>query len=77
MCQETKDNSTTTHIFVYQNQFFKANKTDERIIKTIVMNNIECTNLADKLNLIIYYPRNITNDLASRNNNSTKLPTLK
>ena len=41
------------------------------------MNNIECTKLTDKLNLIIYYPRNTINNLVSRNNNSLKLPTLK
>ena len=29
-----------------------------------VMNNIECTKLTDKLNLIINYPRNTINDLS-------------
>ena len=65
------------YTFLYQNQFSKAYKTDERILKTIVMNNIECTKLTDKLNLIIYYPRYTINNLDSRNNNSRKLPTLK
>ena len=41
------------------------------------MNNVECTKLTDKLNLIIYYPRKTVNNLVSRNNNSPKLPTLK
>ena len=63
--------------YLYIIYYIFVHKTDERILKTIVMNNIECTKLTDKQNLIIYYPRNTINNLVSRNNNSPKLPTLK
>ena len=35
-----------------------------------MVKNIECTNLTDKLNLIIYYPRNTIKNVVRRSNNS-------
>ena len=39
----------------YENQMTKANKIDERVIKNIVSRNVQCSNVNDRLNLIIYY----------------------
>ena len=43
-------------------------KTDERIIRNIVRNNINVTNGNDYLNLIIYYKSPTTAQLATKNN---------
>ena len=50
----TQENSNI-HQFFHQNQMSSAYKTDEKVIKTILKNNVKCKNDDDKLKLIIFY----------------------
>ena len=70
-------NKPTTHEIFYKNQFSSAYKTDERVIKQIIHNNVICMNENERIKLIIYYDKNTTNSLVSRNNQNAKLPPLK
>ena len=51
----------------YENQMTKANKIDERIIKNIVSRNVQCSNLNDRLNLIIYHKNKKSKQLVIKN----------
>ena len=53
----TDDENTdgVIHKIYYCSQFGNRYKTDERIMKNIVFNNIKCINPRDKVELIIYY----------------------
>ena len=55
------------HNFFNQNEFSHSYKTDERIIKNIIANNVQCSNESDTLKFIPYL----------RSNTITKHPTLK
>ena len=43
-------------------------KTDERIIKNIMANNVQCNNKFNTLNFIPYYRSNTITELITRNN---------
>ena len=45
----------------------KANKIDERVIKNIVSRNVQCSNVNDRLNLIIYYKNKKSKQLVIKN----------
>ena len=66
----------TTHEVFYKNQFNSSYKTDERILKDLVYNNVRCTNENEKLKLTIYYARSTTASLLSKNNQSPPPPSL-
>ena len=51
----------------YENQINKANKIDERIIKNNVSRNFQCSNVNDRLNLIIYYKNKKSKQLVIKN----------
>jgi hypothetical protein len=61
-------NGATTHTLMYRNQYSTAYKTDERVIRSIIKNNINCINPDDKLKLIIYYKSHKTSNLIMKNN---------
>ena len=52
----------------YHNQMHSNYKIDERILKEIAINNTNCINGNDKLNLIIYYKNKQTSNLIMKNN---------
>ena len=66
-----------THNIYYQNQFSNSYKTDERIIKQIVKDNIKCVNESDLLKMIIYCKSHTITNLISENNLSHKSNPLK
>ena len=45
----------------------KANKIDERVIKNIESRNLQCSNVNDRLNLIIYYKSKKSKQLVIKN----------
>ena len=55
----------------YKNQMSNSYKTDERILKEIVVRNVSCVNNNDELKLKIYYKNKRVNELVM-NNNPTK-----
>lgn len=61
------DNIDKTHKLFYKNQYTPAYKTDERILKKIVSENVKCTKPNEKLNLIIYYKNQKTRNLIMKN----------
>ena len=63
--------------FFYQNQFFHSYKTDGRIIKNIIANNVQCSNKSDTLKFITYYRSNTITKLITRNNQGPPTPPLK
>ena len=65
--QIIQDNSEVHTIF-YKNQMSNAYKTDEKVLKAILKNNIKCTNDSDKLKVVIYYKNKKTSSLVMRNN---------
>ena len=74
---QVQQNTSTIPIY-FQNQMHSNYKTDERVIKDIVMKNTQCNNPDTKLNLIIYYKNPKTSNLVLKNNMSpppTKLQT--
>ena len=74
---DTKHNiKHQTHEIFYKNQYSISYKTDERILKSIVQNNIICKDPEYKLKLTIYYNSSTTSNLISKNNHSTKLTPL-
>ena len=58
----------TVHKISYQNQFCHSYKTDERTIKNIIANNVQCSNKSDTLKFIPYYRSNTITKLITRNN---------
>ena len=63
----------TTHEVFYKNQFNNSYKTDDRIMKDLIYNNVKCTN--EKLELIIYYASSATGSLILKTTNH-RLPLL-
>lgn len=74
---EHQNNSSNTHTLYYKNQFSKAYKTDERILKSIIEENVKCTNPDDRLKLIIYYKTQKTSHLIMKNNLRPETEALK
>ena len=72
-----QENHTNIHQIYYQNQFSGSYKTDERVLKNIISNNVKCNRETDKLQLIIYYKSNTIKNLVSRKNLTPKQPELK
>ena len=56
-----------THGLYYRNQFWPYYKTDERIIKQIVHNNVNCVHPGHKFKLTIYYESAATSSLIMTN----------
>ena len=56
---------------------FGSYKTDERINKNIVANNVQCSNTSDTLKFIPYYSSNTITKLITRNNQDPPTPPLK
>ena len=57
----TNTKEPTVHKIFNQNQFSNSYKTDERIIKNIIANNVQCSNKSDTLKFIPYYRSTVTN----------------
>ena len=55
----------------YKNQYSDSYKTDEKVLKEIVYNNVKCTRETDKLKLTIYYKSNAVKSIVSKNNRNT------
>ncbi len=70
--QQQQTSKGNTHKIYYKNQYSSMYKTDERILRKIVKNNISCTNSKDNIKLIIYYKSNLTYNLLTQNNQSKK-----
>ena len=64
---ETKENKKPITVY-YENQTHINYKTEERVIKDIVYNNVKCVDPNNKLDLIIYYRNNKTSNLVMKNN---------
>ena len=60
----------------YHNQMHSNYKIDERVLKEIIHNNVNCINQQDKINLIIYYKNKTTSNLIMKNNMSPPPPPL-
>ena len=73
----TNTTEPTVHKIFYQNQFSLSYKTDERIIKNIIANNVQCSNKSDTLKFIPYYRSNTITKLITRNNQGPPTPPLK
>jgi hypothetical protein len=69
--QNRKDESTSrgcvTRIY-YQNQMNGGHRTDERVLNSIVQNNISCTTVTDRIQLLIYYRSKKVKNLIMKNN---------
>ena len=65
------NNNNKMNIY-YKNYISLSYKTDERIIRNIVRNNINITNDNDYLNLIIYYKSPKTAQLVMKNNRKNR-----
>jgi hypothetical protein len=61
------NNNGTTHVLYYRNQMSTGYKTDEKVLKQIIKNNINCNNSRDKLQLSIYYKNSRTSSLVMKN----------
>ena len=66
-CTNSNNNKNNVKLF-YCNQMNKAYKTDERIIKSIILNNVKCRNPEDRLNLIISYKNKKISNPFMKNN---------
>ena len=64
---ETKENKKSISIY-YENQTHINYKTEERVIKDIIYNNVKCVDPNNRLDLIIYYRNNKTSNLVMKNN---------
>ena len=73
----TNTEEPTKHKVFYQNQFSEAYKTDERVIRIIISNNVECSNKIDALQFIPYYRSNTITKLITKNNQVPGTPPLK
>ena len=71
------DGATVRHDVYYCNQYSSAHKTDERILRQIIRNNVQCTENNHRLNLVIFYQSNTIKQLVSKNNSTPKQPDLK
>ena len=73
----TNTEEPTKHKIFYQKQFSEAYKTDERVIRNIISNNVECSNKIDILQFIPYYLSNTFTKLITKNNQGPPTPPLK
>ena len=73
----TNTEEPTKHKIFYQNQFSEAYKTDERVIRNIISNNVECSNKIDSLQFIPYYRSNTITKLTTKNNQGPPTTHLK
>ena len=71
----TDSNKNSIKIF-YNNQMHNNYKIEERVIKEILCNNVQCNSPEDKLNIIFYYKNKRTCNLVMKNNLAPKPPTL-
>ena len=60
----------------YQNQFHLNYKTEEKIMKDIILKNVKCVQADHRLQLIIYYSNRKTSNLVIKNNLSPPQPLL-
>ena len=60
----------------YNNQMSNSHKTDERVLKEIVLRNVSCVNNNDERKLIIYYKNKRVNQLVMNNNQTKKTDSL-
>ena len=65
--------SNIIHLY-YKNHMSSAYKVDERAIRDIILNNVTCTNPADKLRMTIYYQNRKTSQLLIRNSPECRDP---
>ena len=72
----TIDN-TITHTIFYKNQYTNNYKMDERVLKSIVRNNVKCTKENEKLRILIYYKNLKTTNLIMKNNMNTETDDLR
>ena len=69
----TTDTDSTGEVIeiYYRNQYSDAYKTDEKVLKDIVYNNVKCSRDTDRLKLTIYYKSKTVKSLVSKNNRNT------
>ena len=60
-----------------RNQYSSSYKTDERVLKQLINNNMQPTDPQDKIRFIIYYRQNNISQLISKNNQGPVQPILK
>ena len=68
MSTQSKQQSSTPVRIYYQSQTHYNYKTEERSIKTIVLNNTKCVDERNRLQIIFYYRNNKTHNLVMKNN---------
>ena len=74
--QTASSNNIEIHEVFYKNQFSNAYLTDERVLKSIVNNNVTIVNPDEKLKLTIYYKSFTTTNLVCKNNQRPNPPPL-
>jgi hypothetical protein len=57
----------TTHVVYYCNQMSTAYRTDERVLRDLIDQNVRCTSADDQLRLVIYYKNKKTRNLLMQN----------
>jgi hypothetical protein len=74
-----QDNSDrpNIHKMYYKNQMSSSYKIDERVIKSIISDNVQCVQPDDKLQLIIYYKNKKTSNFVMKNNLAPKRDDLR
>ena len=74
--QNNNENNKNSIKIFYHNQMHTNYKVEERVIKEILHNNIQCNSPDDKLNIIFYYKNKRTCNLVMKNNLAPKPPIL-
>jgi hypothetical protein len=69
--------SPTIHKLFYKNQMSAAYKTDERVLKSILSQHVQCAQPHNKLQPIIYYKNKKTSNMIMRNNLGSKRDDLR
>ena len=67
---EVLPEESITHTVFYRNQYTDAYRTDERVIRQIIRNNVRCIKPNDTLKLVIYSKNTTIKGLVSKNNQS-------
>ena len=69
---QTHDDTNTTITLFYNNQMHRNYKIEERMLRSIILNNTKCTEKGQRLCIIFYYKNIKTCNLVMKNNNTSK-----
>ena len=64
------------HLVYYKNQYNASYKTDERVLRQIIRNNVRCYRPSDKLKLVVYYKSSSISSLITKNDQSPPISDL-